>query len=524
MTLNRFASFHCLVGVALAALVTCLSAHAAQASAGSQVAHQDGANDLSLVVGRSVLLDTAQPVQRVAVGLGDFAEAAVISPTEIMVNGKAPGETTLILWETGGNREFFNLTVRPSTTAAADRLEGVRREIRTELPGQNVRVSQENGSVFLRGTVDNLTSSDRAVQIASAGGKVVNLLNVNVPTSRPQILLKCNFASVDRTRSKQLGINFFSTGFGNVISGVTTGQFSPPALSWDTANGATSSTATLSNDLNIMAFLPGLNLGATIRALEDKGVVQLLSEPNVLAEDGKQGSILAGGEYPFPVVQGSSVGNGPTVTIMFKEYGVRLTFLPHVTPQGTIDLQVVSEVSSLDFTNAVTISGFQVPAIAERRVKTQVELGKGQSFAIGGLLDNRTTETLSKIPYISNIPILGKFFQSISKNKTNSELIVIVTPEIVQAVPEGTISNPNFAESFLPPNSTTPMHHPDGTGNNPTAAAAPAPATMPVEQLVDQMKNQPQLVDTGGAYGSTGMGSSGGSSGAGAASTPSTPQ
>jgi len=523
MTLNHFASFRCMVGVTFAALVTCLSANAAQASAGSQVARQDGANDLSLVVGRSVLLDTAQPVQRVAVGLGDFAEATVISPSEIMVNGKTAGETTLILWEAGGNREFFNLTIRPSTTAAVDRLEGVRREIRSELPGQTVRVSEENGSVFLRGTVNDLTSSDRAVQIAAAGGKVVNLLNVNVPTSRPQILLKCNFASVDRTRSKQLGINFFSTGFGNVISGVTTGQFSPPSLSWDNSGATPTSTASLSNDLNLLAFFPGLDLGATIRALEDKGVVQLLSEPNVLAQDGKQGSLLAGGEYPFPVVQGSSVGGaGPTVTIMFKEYGVRLTFLPHVTPQGTIDLQIISEVSSLDFTNAVTISGFQVPAIAERRVKTQVELSKGQSFAIGGLLDNRTTETLSKIPYISNIPILGKFFQSIAKNKTNSELIVIVTPEIVQPVPEGTIQNPNFAESFMPPNSTTAMHHPDGTGNNPVAAAAPAQITIPVEQLVNEMKNQPQLVDSGSDYGSSGAGGSGGSSGA--ASTPSAPQ
>jgi pilus assembly protein CpaC len=357
------------------------------------------------------------------------------------------------------------------------------------------------------------------VQIASAGGKVVNLLNVNVPTSRPQILLKCNFASVDRTRSKDLGINFFSSGFGNVISGLTTGQFSPPVQ--DPLHSPPLNT--ISSDLNLLAFFPGLDLGATLRALETKGVVQLLAEPNVLAEDGKQGSVLAGGEYPFPVVQGSSVGSGPTVTIMFKEYGVRLTFLPHVTPQGTIDLQIVSEVSALDFANAVTIAGFQVPAITERRVRTQVELGKGQSFAIGGLLDNRTTETLSKIPYISNLPILGKFFQSVSKNKTNSELIVIVTPEIVQAVPEGTIANPNFAESFLPPNSTTPMHHPDGTGNSPVAAAAPAQTiTMPVEQLVNQMKNEPQMVDTGSSYASGAMGSSGGSSGA--ASTPSSPQ
>jgi pilus assembly protein CpaC len=163
-----------------------------------------------------------------------------------------------------------------------------------------------------------------------------------------------------------------------------------------------------------------------------------------------------------------------------------------------------------------------VPAIAERRVKTEVELGKGQSFAIGGLLDNRTTETLSKIPYISNIPILGKFFQSISKNKTNSELIVIVTPEIVQAVPEGTIANPNFTESFLPPNSTTPMHHPDGTNNSTVAAAAPAQATIPVEQLVNQMKNEPQLSDSGGSYASGGAGMGGASSGA--SSTPAAPQ
>jgi len=257
--------------------------------------------------------------------------------------------------------------------------------------------------------------------------------------------------------------------------------------------------------------------------------VQLLSEPNVLAEDGKQGSILAGGEYPYPVVQGSSTG-GPTVTIQFKEYGVRLLFLPKITPQGTIDLQIISEVSSLDFTNAVTVDGYQVPAIAERRVKTEVELSKGQSFAIGGLLDNRTTETLMKIPFISNIPILGKFFQSISKNKTNSELIVIVTPEVVQPVPEGTLHGPHMAEEFLPPNSDHPMHHPDGSG---TAAggnasqATPAPTTMPVEQLVQSMKQQEAttIQDAGGGYSSgVGGGGSGGGSGGAAAGASSTPQ
>lgn len=491
------------------------AAFAAGQAAGAQTSRQDGANELSLTVGRSVLLDTAEPVQRVAVGLGDFAEAQVITPTEIMVNGKAAGETTLILWETGGNREFFNVTVLASNAAAAGHLDGIRRELRTELPGQDVKVAQENGSVFLRGTVNDLGSSARAVQIASVAGKVVNLLNVKVPQSKPQILLKVVFASVDRTKSKQLGINLFTNGLGNTYGAVSTGQFNPPQELPD-STGALKTT--LSNDLNLFAFFPGLNLGATIQALEDKGLVQVLSEPNVLTEDGKQGSLLAGGEYPFPVIQGTS-GGAPTVTIMFKEYGVKLNFIPTITPRGTIHLQVAPEVSSLDFTNAVTVDGFQVPAISVRRVKSEVELSQGQSFAIGGLLDNRTTETMMKIPYISNIPILGKFFQSISRTKTNSELIVIVTPELVQPVPGGSVPLPKFATPFLPPNSTTAMHQPDGN-----AAAAPAAqGTIPVEQLIDSMKAEQPLADTGGyapAGGSSGGGSGASGSGSGSGGGP----
>jgi pilus assembly protein CpaC len=482
-----------------------------------QVTRQDATNDLSLASGRSVLLDCAQPVQRIAVGNPLIAEAIAISPTEVMVNGKGVGETTLILWEGGNNREFFNVTVRTGSTDTTDKMDSIRRELRTTLPGESLKVSYENGSVFLRGTVKSLDDSDRAVAIASIGGKVVNLLDVEVPTSKPQILLKCNFASVDRTKLKNLGINFFSSGFGNTIAGVTTGQFSPPSLA-----PTTGTPPTLSNELNIFAFLPGLNLGATLEAMEQKEVAQILSQPNVLAEDGKQGSILAGGEYPYPVVQGSSTGAGPTVTIMFKEYGVRLIFLPKITPQGTIDLQIISDVSSLDFANAVTLSGFVVPAIDERRVKTEIELKNGQSFAIGGLLDNRTTETLSKIPYISNIPILGKFFQSIAKTKTNTELIVMVTPEIVQSVPDGNIPNPKFTEPFLPPNSTTPMHHPDTAGNS-TASTAP-PATMPVEQLIQSMKASPALTDSGvGSY-QTGSGFSSAGGGGSEPQLPAGPQ
>jgi pilus assembly protein CpaC len=470
---------------------------------------QDSANDLVVGVGKSVVIDCAHPVERVAVGLGGFAEAVAVSPLEILLNGKAPGQTSLIIWEKGGNREFFNIMVRAA--AATDRLESVRHVLNRELPGQDVKVTGENGSVFLSGTVSDLNSSDRAVQIASVAGKVVNLLKVQVPGLEKQVLLKVVFASVDRNKSKELGLNIFSTGFGNVIGRVTTGQFSPPSL--DLSGGSS-----LSSDLNVFAFLPGLNLGATLQAMESRGLVQILSEPNVLAENGKQGSFLAGGEYPYPVVQGTT--GGATVTIQFKEYGVRLNFIPTIMPSGAIRLQVAPEVSALDFTNAVQISGFNVPAVSVRRVKTEIELSKGQSFAIGGLLDNRETETFQKIPFISSIPVLGKFFQSISREKQHTELIVIVTPEIVDPVPAGTpLPLPKFADQLASPDSQTPMHTPESAASG--TGPVPSPAAIPVEKLIESMKPEtPLVIDQGFSPG----GGGGGGAGAATANAPSAPQ
>jgi pilus assembly protein CpaC len=457
-------------------------------------ASQDSANDLSVTVGKSVVLDLARPITRIVVGLGDFAEAQAVSPTQVLVNGKTAGETTLILWDTGGGRQFFNVTVRPSTFAAHDQLEAVRRQLRTELPGQELNVAMEGTNVYLRGTVSDLTSSNRAVTIASAAGKVVNLLNVRIPEPERQILLKVRFASVNRSKEKELGINLFSTGFGNTVGAESTGQYLPPTVT-PTVGGPTA--LTITNQLNLFAFYPGLNLGATIEALEQRGLVEELAEPNILAQSGKPASFLAGGEYPFPMVQGAGVGGSGAVTIAFKEYGIRLNFIPTITPRGTIRLQVAPEVSALDFANAVTIAGFTEPAIDVRRVKTEVELADRQSFAIGGLLDNTENETFNKIPFLGDIPILGKFFQSMTRTKANTELIVIVTPEIVSPVPAGTeIALPKFPQTFLPPNSNTAMHTPDtATGQQ------PAPTTMPVEQLIDSMKPETPLSDSSSSGG-----------------------
>jgi len=463
------------------------------ASPTSPPSSEESPNDLLVTVGKSIVVNSALPIERVSVGFGDIAEATAVGPREILVNGKAPGETSLILWQQGGGKLFFDVIVGASRFATNSRADALRREMRAELPGQKIEPSIENDLIFLRGTVRDLTSAQRAVAIASSMGKAVNLLYVDVPPPDTQILLKVKFASVDRTLLTQFGINLFSTGATNTIGSATTQQFSPPSI---TSGGGSSSggvgsgngvTATVSNLLNLFFFRPDLNLGATIQALESKGIVEVLAEPNVLAENGKQASFLAGGEFPYPVVQGGNTGGTTAVTIQFRQFGVRLNFIPTITPRGTIRLQVAPEVSSLDYTNGITISGFTVPGIDVRNVNTEVELGEGQSFAIGGLLDNREQETFNKIPFLGDIPVLGKFFQSKSKNRTNTELMVIVTPEIVRPMPaDKQIAGPNFPTSFLPPNTPTPMRTPGLSVTGPVPVSPPNPS-LPVESLVKSM-------------------------------------
>lgn len=468
-------------------------------------------NDLFVNVGKSLIVDSARPIERVSVGLGEIAEATAVGPQEILLNGKAPGQTSLIIWQQGGEKLFFDVTVQPSRFVADSRLETLRREINRELPGQKIEPSVQNDLIFLRGSVKDLTSADRAMAIASAVGKTVNLLYVDVPAAQAQILLKVKFASIDRSRSEQLGINLFSLGATNTIGSVQTGQFAPvPGLNFQgfSTKGnlntpATIQNYTLSNALNLFFFRPDLDLGATIQALQTNNLLELLAEPNVLTEDGKQASFLAGGEFPYPVVQGGSAGGTTAITIQFRQFGVRLNFIPKITPRGTIHLQVAPEVSALDYTNGVTLQGFTVPGVSVRNVNTEVELAEGQSFAIGGLLDNRETETMNKIPFIGDVPILGKFFQSRSKNKSNTELIVIVTPQLVHPIPAGqTLPSLNFPAPFLPPNTGKELATP-GPGVTGTASPASPTPNIPVETLVKSMQQEKQLM-IGGASGTFG--------------------
>jgi pilus assembly protein CpaC len=444
--------------------------------------------ELVLLPGKSVVLDSPVDILRVSVANDKVAEAVGITPREVLLNGRDPGETSVIIWQQGGGRLIFDVIVRPKETAT-DR---VRRELARELGEQKVDVAIEGQNVFLHGSVDSLHDAERAEAIASVLGKPVNLLNVKVPEGEPQILLKVRFADVERTVSSELGLNLFSTGATNTIGRVTTGQFNPPIVSGPVgaAGAADPARFSLADALNVFLFRPDLDLGATIRALAARNLVQILAEPNLLTSNGKPASFLAGGEFPYPVVQGGGIGFTP-VTIQFREFGIRIGFTPVITSRGTIRLTVAPEVSSLDYANGLLFQGFNVPAIAIRKIQTEIELENGQSFAIAGLLDNRTTENLSKIPGLGDIPLLGKLFQSRRLQRNKQELLVIVTPEIVRPIPKDQrLPELSYPRPFLKEGAEQAPRTPgvEITGAAPQPAAA---KFIPVEQLKRELASAP---------------------------------
>jgi pilus assembly protein CpaC len=475
--------------VRLPILNWCASIMLCSAAAIAQAPPPQTQRELVLTVGKSLIVNSAANIERVAVGFGDVAEARAVGPREVLIDGKTAGETSLIIWQTGGNKLFFDVVVRPNNAAARGKLDTLRHQMEQQLPGQNINVAMENDSVVLTGTAKDLASAERAMAMALQVGKVVNLMYVEVPTTDPQILLKVQFATVDRNTSSELGLNLISTGGANMIGRVSTGQFGPPAVGIPPNSPPT---VTLTDALNFFLFRPDLNLGATIKALETRGLFEILAEPNVLAINGKPASFLAGGEFPYPILQGGGAGLG-SVTIAFREFGVRINFLPMITPRGTIRLDVAPEVSALDFTSGLTFQGFTIPGLTTRRVQTEIELQSGQSFAIGGLLDRRLQETLQKVPLLANIPLLGKLFQSRSMTRQNNELLVIVTPEIVRPIPEGQ-PLPHLENPIPLPGQGEVAPRTPGTAVTGQAPGVPPQSqAIPYEQLVDSIKKQNQM-------------------------------
>ena len=393
---------------------------------------QGGPEDVRLTVGKSIVIDYPADISRISTSNPEIVDASPVTGREVLVHGKSFGTVTLVVWSKAGQRNFYNITVEQN-------LEPLRKLLKDTFPREDIHVQSSRESLSLTGKVSSKDAADRATALATPFAKtVVNNLQINSPAVDKQILLRVKFAELDRTASTQFGVNLVSTGATNTIGSVTTGQFpspSPPSTLQGGGSALAASAFTITNALNIFAFRPDLNLAALIKALQSRNLLQMLAEPNLVTTNGKEASFLVGGEFPIPVLQGGA--NSGAVTIQFREFGVRLSFNPTVTDNNTIRLYVKPEVSSLDFANAVSFNGFTIPALSSRKMETNIELGEGQSFVIAGLIDNRLTETISRIPGLASLPILGNLFKSKEVDRNNTELIVVVTPEVTMPLQPG---------------------------------------------------------------------------------------
>ena len=420
----------------------------------SQAQESSEPQTLHLLVGRSLVITSPSRIKRVSLADPEIAEALVVSPVQVLVNGKKPGGVSLLIWDESDQSQAFEVSVDIDVLSLSQKIHEV-------FPAENVHIDTSKDVVILTGKISSPAIADKILEVVKgAAPKVTSMMEIP-PALTGEILLQVRFAEVDRTALTQLGFNILSTGVGKTIGSFTTQQFggvSSPVIS-DTfpvrgpqgnPTETFSSAQTLSSALNIFLFNPNIHLGTAIQALQSKNLFQVLAEPNVMTESGKEASFLAGGEFPYPTLQSSTGGGGNAITIQFKEFGIRLSFTPVLTADGMIHLKVKPEVSTLDFSNGLVINGFSLPALSTRRVESEMSLADGQTFAIAGLVDNRVTELMNKIPGIGDIPILGKLFQSKSFNKSKNELLVIVTPHVVRPLAPAQIPHgPNFPQPFL---------------------------------------------------------------------------
>jgi pilus assembly protein CpaC len=378
---------------------------------------------INVLVGQSRVINFDRPIGRFSISNPEIAEAVMVRPDQVLVNGKGFGQVNFIAWEKSDSKFIvFDVFVRANLSL-------IDSQIRALFPRDDIRLSQANGSVVLSGTVNDPSTVAQADSVVQAAGfKTVNMLASPVRAAT-QVQLQIRVAEVSRNKLRDLGASFAYQGSpnsGGFISGGGPGNIG------DVAEGVIKSTFSAMN-----VFLMGGNTLQMIRAMQTNGALRSLAEPNLIAMDGQTASFLAGGEFPIPIVQGNNGG----VTIQFKEYGVRLNFKPTIIDEDHIRLELEPEVSTIDFANGVRFDGFVVPALRTRRARTGVELRDGQSFALAGLLDNSESRSLSKVPLLGDIPILGNLFKSTQFQKQETELVFIVTADLVKPINRDDIPN-----------------------------------------------------------------------------------
>jgi pilus assembly protein CpaC len=384
------------------------------------------AEELHLTIGKSVVIDYPADIRTISTSNPEILDASPVTTREILLHGKGLGTVTLVVWSKSGQRTFYNCTVDLN-------LDPLRRMLKETFPMDDITVRSTRDTVSLNGSVRSKDEADRMVAVAGSFAKVVvNNLGVNVGLAEKQILLRVKFAELDRTKEVQFGVNLLGAPGGTMI-GSATGQFPSGNLTGTNAVGASAASAasfSITQALSIFAFDPHLNIGAFIQALESQSILQTLAEPNLVTTNGKEASFLVGGQFPVPVVQGGS-GAG-SVTVQFKEFGIRLKFTPVLTDHKTMKLHLDQEVSTLDPADGVTLNGFVIPALSTRKAETDVELADGQSFVVAGLVSNTEANTFTKIPILGSLPIIGYLFKSKDEKKQRTDLVVLVTPEVTE--------------------------------------------------------------------------------------------
>ena len=404
-------------------------------AAGASPIDRSGFERVVLTAGRSTVLSTTFDITRIAVTNPAVADAVVVQPREVLIDGKGAGTVSLIVWGAQDRRQY-DVVVDPGVTTLQQTFQQL-------FPGEDIRVAMNDESIILTGRVSSNAVMLRAGEIAdgmSSKTGVVNMLQLPGGSESQQVMLQVRVAEVNRKAIKELGVNLFSTR-PDATGRSTTQQFAAPDFDDDKEGGLV-----FSDFLNLFFFNRKEGLGVVIKALEQKGLFQTLAEPNLIAYNGQEASFLAGGEFPVPVVQGAT----GTVTILFKEFGVRLNFKPTIAGD-VIRLKVRPEVSALDFNNGITLEGFRVPALITRRAETDVELRDGQSFAIAGLLNNLAQNDGANIPFLSKIPLIGYLFKSNAERLERSELMVLVTPRLVRPLnPDEVPPMPTEPTRFLP--------------------------------------------------------------------------
>ena len=451
-----------------------------------------GGKTLHVTLGHAIFINTHMRLKRVYVADPSVLTSATLTPNQIVVTAMTPGISSLTLLDETGRSQSY-------VVSSDIDLDGLRSAMAQELKGYSINVEGTGNRIVLTGTVPEQAMADSAAKLASLYAKDVANAIVVAAEHPKQVRLQVRILEVDRDKAMQLGVNLFNPGGNtNWIGQTTTGQFQSTMTAQQGGSSTAASVLQFSNPMNFMLYSWKANIGATIQDLQTKQVLQILAEPTITTISGQKANFLSGGEFPFPVAQASgSSSAAPVISIQFRPFGVKVEFTPTVNPDGTVRLKVSPEVSALDYTNAVTVSGFTIPALSTRRADTEVELRSNQSFAISGLLDQRTTDMMSKNPGAANIPILGYLFKSKNVNHSTTELVIIVTPTVVDPLTENEppkqpempinrLDRKDFDDSLgknLSPTPTPPAVDPQYPPYGGPAAPAPAaPAAAPAAE------------------------------------------